>query len=556
MDNITKKTRLEYLLEKFKTDYKRGIDKKLFSPIIRKFELSISPENIDKMDAYYDNEFYSFSILYQPDSMKYEKQYEKIFYFLVDCDPSDNKEYVSWLMNMYSQTIKDRVSIAHGYTDNILTRDEISNFFEDAITKGKEALEVFTFLKKTNILNVNSRDINQFKTLNTFINTVKPYMNRDDGDDSVHTLDHKELQCIHNYVTFGKDSDKGVAELVFENDKWVVVITHNKLANSDFGKYTTWCTAGTRWGNMFDSYHGRGELFVLIRKGYGSKNSIKKHPEYRLQFHFEDNQFMDANDKRINVNKFLQENKELKSYFKHYLVNTALPRRRSKNLTVRHMDEINYLLELGFGDEIIKILKETKTESIDFSGHVIDSEYLENIGEVTSIKRMDLSECKLTHLPESIKHLKDLKYFKFRNNPLITVIPDWISELTNLETLDCAGCGLLEIGDISGNINLKDVVVDFNKNLKSLPKNIGKLTKLARLTAASCDIRSVDDDIINCPLYLLDIHNNEKLSYIPIKLSSIPSIQAIVIDGTSVSNDTIKEMEAKSNGSVCILKYT
>lgn len=555
MDTAVKKTRLEFLFEKFKVDYQKGIEKKILFPRNQVKSDSKEDGEPDIMDMFYDNNFMGFAMSFRPDSLKYTKQYEKLFYFLVDCDPTDNKEYVSWVLNLFSQHLKDRVSIRDGYTDNIFSSAEINNFYEDLITKGKEALEVFSFLKKTNVLHVNSRDINQYKTLTKFLDMVKPYMIKDDGDDSVHTLDHKELQCIHNFVELGKDCDKetGSAELVFENSKWVIVITHNKTANSEFGKYTTWCTAGTRWGSMFDSYHGRGELFVLIRKGYGSKKAIKQHPEYRLQFHFEDDQFMDANDRRIDINKFLYDNKEVKNYFKSYIIKTALPKRRARNL--RQMDEIKYLLGLGFGDEIIKILKESKPESMDFSGHIIEMEYLENIGEVTSLKKLDLTECKLTHIPESIKHLTNLKYLKFRNNPGVKEIPSWVSELKNLETLDCAGCDITQVGDLSGNENLQELVIDFNKNLKVLPKNLGKLKKLTRLTASSCDIQTVEDDIADCPLFLFDVHSNKKLTSIPAKLSKVPSIEAICIDDTSIPMSLINEMNQNSNGHVCILKY-
>jgi len=558
MNTSTKKTRLEFLFDKFKLDYQKGIEKRILLPLPQKSPIKSDNRETgepDMLDMFYDNNFMGFTLSFQPDSLKYKKQYEKLFYFLVDCDPTDNKEYVSWLLNMFSQHLKDRVSIRDGYSDNVFSSSEINNFYEDLITKGKEALEVFSFLKKTNVLHVDRRDINQYKTLTKFLDMVKPYMINDVGDDSVHTLDHKELKCVHNFVEYGKNppNDEGSAELVYENDKWVIVITHNKEANVEFGKYTTWCTSGTRWGNMFDSYHGRGELFVLIRKGYGSKKSIKTHPEYRLQFHFEDDQFMDANDKRININKFLHDNIDVKSFFKSYLVKTALPKRRQKSL--RQIDEIKYLLVLGFGDEIIKIFKESKPTSMDFSGHIVETEYLKDIGQITSLEKLDLTECKLTYLPESIKNLTNLKYLKFRNNPEIKEIPSWISELKNLLSLDCAGCDITQIGDLSGNENLQELVIDFNKNLKVLPKNLGKLKKLDRLTASSCDIRSVADDIADCPLFLFDIHSNKNLISIPAKLSKIPTIEAICIDDTSIPASLINEMNQNSNGHVCIIKY-
>ena len=439
-----------------------------------------------------------------------------------------------------------------GYTDFLIPVEDVNNFFEDVLSKAKDALEVFTFLKKTNVLSIDSRDINNFKTINEFVNMVKPYMITDEGDDSVHTLDHKELKCIHNHV---EHSDvEGKAELVFENENWVIVITHDREANIEFGKYTTWCTAGSRWGNMFDGYHSRGELFVLIRKGYGSRKAIKSHPNYRLQFHFEDSQYMDANDKSININDFLFNNKAVKRFFREYIVKTVLPKRQLKRHT--QSDDIKYLLNLGFGDEIIKIFKESKPETVDFNGHKIESEYLESIGEITSIKKLVLSDCGLTHLPESIRNLKNLKTLEFRNNKGVTKVPDWISELPALETLNCAGCDIREIGDLSGNPNIVDLVLDFNVHLERLPTNIGKLTKLDRLTAASCNIKEVSDDILNCKqLFLFDLHANVNLERIPIEMSKLPNIEAICIDDTKISQQTVQLMKENSNGSCCIIKY-
>ena len=406
------------------------------------------------------------------------------------------------------------------------------NFFEDLQTKAIEALETFTFLKKTNVLTLEHRDINRYKTINDFVNMVKPYMDTDEGDDSVHTLDHKELTCIRNFTE--KTNKSGNAELVFQNEQWVIVVTHDQDANKEFGKYTTWCTASRSgvYGNMFDSYHGRGELFVLIRKGYGSKRAIKAHPNYRLQFHFEDGQYMDANDKSININTFLHENKEVKRYFRNYIVKTVLPKRQEKHArsSGRQHEDIKYLLNVGFGDEIIKIFKESMPATVDFSSHKIESEYLENIGEVTSIVELKLNDCGLTYLPESIKNLKNLKKLYFRHNPGITKIPDWVSELTELSVLDCTGCDIKEIGDLDKNINISELIMDINPGLTKLPK-LYNLPKIERVTASQCNIQKITDEVGYCPkLYILDVSNNFSLTEIPKELSKLPAIVALCLE--------------------------
>jgi hypothetical protein len=543
METPVKKTRLEFLFEVFKKDYDKAIKSNVLEvePRTRKKPDTDVIEYCDRQFNLFYKDFFG---LNSPE-IKGETSIEKIFNYFVHCDPSPNKEYVSWFLNLYRDNIKTRA------ITNEIVDPSINVFFEDLQTKVTEALEVFSFLKLTNVLSVEARDINRYKSLHQFVNMVKPYMSKDDGDDSIHTLDHKELKCIQNFTKGTKDDGK--SELVFENSDWVIVITHDKEANVEFGKYTTWCTAGTRYGSMFDSYHGRGELFVLIKKGHGSKSAVKKNPQYRLQFHFEDNMYMDALDHGININEFFFENKDIKKYFRSYIVKNVLPKRQQKN---RQADDIKYLLNLGFGDEIIKILKDSKPTTVDFSGHKIETEYLENLGEITSIQKLDLSDCGITKLPESIVKLKDLKSFKFRNNKNIVEIPSWLNKLTNLEYLDCAGCDVKKIGDLSSNTKLSELVLDYNPNLTKLPENIGKLSNLHRLTASTCNLKEIDDDITNCTkLFLLDVHMNTNLEKIPVGLSKLPEIVAICIDDTKISMQTKKIMESDSNGTVCIIKY-
>jgi hypothetical protein len=555
MTEQVKRTRLEYIFDIYEKDYKRAVSKRVYKNFAKAGQTDKMSEDLMYPFFYDDNFVHFYKNNYEGLGVKIEGDNPMLmmFNFFIECDPSTNKEYVSWFVNLYKYIVKRRINLMKdpSIQDEFLDLEH-SLFFEDLQSKVKEALETFSFLKKTNVLSVENRDINNFRTIADFINMVKPYMIVDQGDDSVHTLDHKELACIQNFVE--KNNKPGQAELVFENQDWVIVITHDKEANAHFGKYTTWCTAGTRYASMFDNYHNRGELFVLIKKGHGSKKSIDKHPEYRLQFHFEDNMYMNALDRGININEFLFNNKDIKNYFRNYIVKRVLPYRQTKNH--RHTDDIKYLLNLGFGDEIIKIFKESKPEAVDFSGHKIEAEYLNDIGEISSIKKLDLSDCDIEFLPESIKKLSNLTSIKFRNNKNLTKLPNWLSELRKLEYLDCAGCDIKEVGDLSECTNLSELVLDYNKNLTTLPKNIGKLSKLVRITASSCDLREIDDDLVNCgELFLMDVHMNPKLEKMPIGLSKLPNMVAICIDETNISNQTKKLMEENSNGTVCIIKY-
>jgi Leucine-rich repeat (LRR) protein len=552
MTDQIKRTRLEYIFDIYENDYKRAVSKKVYTNFTK---AEGDTKNGEIYPLFYDDNFVKFyRSNYQDMGLKIEGDNPMImmFNFFIECDPSMNKEYVSWFVNLYKYIIKRRFRKLNDPTigDNFLDLEH-SVFFEDLRSKVRDALETFSFLKKTNVLSLENRDINNFKVLSDFVNMVKPYTIIDDGDDSVHTLDHKELMCIQNFIE--KNNKSGQAELVFENNNWVIVITHDKEANSHFGKFTTWCTAGTRYTSMFDSYHSRGELFVLIRKGHGSKAEIDKYPEYRLQFHFEDNMYMDALDSSININDFLFENKDIRDFFRTYIINKVIPYKTKKS--TKQNEIIKYLLNLGYADQIIEILVKSKPEIIDFSNSKIEADYLNRLGEITSVKKLDLSDCDLSEIPESIKNLEKLTHIKIRNNKRLKKIPEWFSNLKKLEVIDCAGCDIVDI-NLNGCTELTELVLDFNPSLEILPNGITDLKKLIRLTASSCNLKSIDDGLLNCSnLFLLDVHSNPNLSYIPVGLSKLPNIVALCIDNTKIPMSVKTQMENDSNGSVVIIKY-
>jgi hypothetical protein len=436
----------------------------------------------------------------------------------------------------------------------------IRNFYEDLTTTVKSSLETLSFLKKTNVLSLDKRDINKYLTYDILNKTVLPYMFMGDEEDvDVHTLTHKEIKCIQNGENFkSKDSsydpDYGRATLLFENDDWVIVRTDDQISNSEFGKYTTWCTAGNRYSNMFSNYAGRGDLFVLIKKGFGSKKDIQKNPSNRLQFHFEDQQYMDANDDSISISDFFFKEKGIKDYFRTYITKIALPKRNDKK-THNTASDIKFLLNLGYGDCVIDILKESKPKIIDFSGSKIESKLLNDLGSIDSLEKLDLSDCGLDSLPDTIKNLKNLTYLKLRNNP-IKVVPEWVKELKKLNFIDLSSCELSGGIDLDGLGELKDLILDYNKDLTELP-SFNTLENLSRFTASNCNIESINQDILTCDnLYLIDVHSNIKLTKVPDNLSSMENIVAICIDDTSIDKDLIKKLnQNKRSNDVVIIKY-
>lgn len=560
---MEKKSRIEFLYENsFKSTYKKAVKRKQLDKFIHTHESFTSLHKMtykESEDFFYDHNLFTFLSNMQIPVSNYlgdeNTPREVAFNFLVDCDPTPNKENLQWLLNLYKNQLISYSTGLYAQANGAIN----GNFYEDLFTTVKSSLDTFTLLKKANVLSEDKRDINKYPNYQTLNEIVLPYTMVDDGSsDNVHTLDPKELACIKNhqlYVEKSKEYDLelGRSELVFENKDWVIVITHDKPANVEFGKYTTWCTAGTRYGSMFDSYHGRGELFVLVKKGHGSKKAIKADSTVRLQFHFEDQQYMDAPDRSININDFLFKNTEIKNYFKKYITKVVLPKRQAKN---KVNDDIQFLLRLGYGDQIIKMLKDSKPKTLDFSGNKMEHGLLSEIGDIDSLEKLDFSDCGLTEIPNSIQNLKNLKYLKLRNNQIKSA-PDWLNKLLCLQFLDLSGCDINGSFDLTGLSKLTDIVLDYNPRMRDLPLGLETLTSIARITASNCDLRKVDKSILSCDeLYLVDFHGNKKLSNIPAQMSGMSNIIAICVDDTNISESSLKELkDNRRNSDVTVIKY-
>ena len=347
-------------------------------------------------------------------------------------DPTKNKEYLSWFIKLYGDLCKQRPQITKiNKTNTLFSVDDINRerlFFED-FEKVSIALESFSFLKKTNVLSESQKDIFKYDNFNDFISTIKPYITKQDDEDTVnvHTLTHKELNAIQNYVNGIKKPNTPLAELVYENKEWVIVITHNKEANDIFGKHTTWCTAGSRYDEKFEYYNKQGYLFVLIKKGYGSSDKIHKYPNSRQQFHFQTSQFMDADDKSIDIGEFLSSNKGIKEYFSKYIDEVY----SNKLFTTDQI--ISGLTKYGYIDKLIPILKKIKATELILDNTSIDDNILNSIGEIKSLTKLSLVKVGISTIPDGIFMLENLEYLNLSSNKLITSIPPAIKNLKNLQ---------------------------------------------------------------------------------------------------------------------------
>src|SRR5271157_2096271 len=185
---------------------------------------------------------------------------EQLIQAIATADPTPNKELTFWLCLNYAK-------------DGIQRWEDIG--------RAVEALQKFkALLRKPNLTPpLQIRDINQIKGLPALEDIVETYKEKDVQSNS--EIADKEEQ---NFYKTGK------AQLVLNTSQAKVVIPKTKEASKFFGKGTRWCTAAEK-NNMFSTYNKQGPLYIVMIKGTKEK----------YQFHFETEQFMDVQDKEIDI---------------------------------------------------------------------------------------------------------------------------------------------------------------------------------------------------------------------------------------------------------------
>ena len=179
--------------------------------------------------------------------------------------------YGKWILNLYKR---------NGNLDLFHITDLLNRFEEE-----KPHLKI--------------KDIGHFKSLED----VDRYLN---DEDSYTELSHRQRvrdnQNARKNVNLKKD-----AELVFDSDMWQVYVPKTYAASCKLGQGTTWCTASTESDYYYKDYSQKGPLYINIHKVI---------PDEKYQFHFETEQFMDSDDRPIDIFDFIfEQHKELLPFY-------------------------------------------------------------------------------------------------------------------------------------------------------------------------------------------------------------------------------------------------
>ena len=201
-----------------------------------------------------------------------------INYVVFSYDPT-NGEYSEWIIKNYLK----------------LSPQEYKRFDED-VYKITEDLEKYHKYKK--YFKIAGQEMNNPNTAKLAdINQIKGF---DDLYQKLKVIEHwiKKSEEDESLKSAEKDAEK-----VYNSVNYLIIIPKTQEASCAYGRGTRWCTAATGSSNYFNHYNKQGPLYIIIDR--------KDNEKY--QFHFQSEQYMNADDSQVNLKEFFATHTELKS---------------------------------------------------------------------------------------------------------------------------------------------------------------------------------------------------------------------------------------------------
>ena len=376
----------------------------------------------------------------------------------VDQEVTKVGAYSQWIIKQW-MGLQQEADKAYAYGSNEwgVKLEQLQEQFMEDLYKVTDDLLKFDYLKKTGRYK-GEKDINQIKSIEDLYDQVKDY-----------NISKEELT-----TTKSERADMDVhpgAKMGHDGGKWQVIEIHDNPMGKEAACYyggqnreTRWCTSSPGL-TYYDRYIKDGPLYVVMDKSdtevsqpQGSDAKTHKQtglPKKRYQFHFPSSQFMDIDDRQINLEDFLNtEGKELKEYFKHEFA-SALTDNYGDKVTINYPnDKVSRFVALyGFDEFFDKLPKSLKRFDFEMGrgGYNQDKAKVPSfdIGQklkgFPALKILHV-EGLLSSVPDEIGTLNNLEFISVPNNPNLEYISDNIADLPNLQVLNLRNSPKAKVG--------------------------------------------------------------------------------------------------------------
>ena len=217
---------------------------------------------------------------------------------------------------------------------------------------------------------------------------------------------------------------------------------------------TRWCTSspGLTW---FDRYIKDGPLYVVMPntgkkfktdKEFGDVSGL---PAFRYQFHFPSNQYMDPDDRQIDLIDFLNTNEEgMKEFFKPEFMKGLSSAGGTKVSVNYPSDSASKFIALYGFDEFFETLPKNinRLEFIAKSQNNLNLNIPPTIGNFKDLTALHFVGC-VASLPDSICNLEKLQFLSLPDNPNIQMLPSCIAQMPRLSVVNMKGSNKNSIPD-------------------------------------------------------------------------------------------------------------
>ena len=371
--------------------------------------------------------------------------------------------YSQWLIKQWMglQQKADEV-YAYGSPDWGVKLEQLQAQFMEDLYKVTDDLLKFDYLKKTGRYK-GEKDINQIKSIDDLYDQVKDY--NISKDELTTTKAERAEMEVHPGAKMGHDGSRWQVIEIEDNPMGKEAACYYGGQNRE----TRWCTSSPGL-TYYDRYIKDGPLYVVMDKTdtevatpQGRDSESHKQtglPKKRYQFHFPSSQFMDIDDRQINLEDFLNtEGKELKDYFRHEFAKslTSFDGTGDKVSVSYPNDKVSRFISLYGFDEFFEKLPST-LQRFDFEmkkqGYGASSKTTIpsiNLGEkLKSFPNLKIFHVEglLNELPDSMGQLKELQFISAPHNPNLEYISDELANLPNLQVLNIRNSPKAKIGPI------------------------------------------------------------------------------------------------------------
>lgn len=371
-----------------------------------------------------------------------------VFAAMIAADPTENKMYLQWMLNLFSRLIKE------GSENSITTAIRL---VEEDLPQANAYLQLFednkrkkTFrdlCKSSYILKHVSdpTNINQYMSLSQLFDAVDPFI-------------EKEPSAVERMLN--KFVDSGQAYIPVKDRKFTLYIPKTTAASVVFNNFANWCTAKKDNG-MFTSYtenhrkpNGKNsDIYIIINNKFFTGQSQELY-----QIHFETKQLKDkGNSQNVNIfENVINESESLANYFHDELMEMAKGFKKG----LENNMYLDYLIQFGFAESLFELL-DVDTPTIKYMKREIPKlpdlsrfkmvdqivithanmvELHPSIGKLVNLEMLALTGNRLKTLPKEIGNLKKVEFINICENPIVE-IPSEIAYLDKSR-----GGSLLRIG--------------------------------------------------------------------------------------------------------------